>query len=105
MTVIPFKRPEGTASADPTDTLGMAQHRAWWMDRAASLQWHAIETFRGGDFDTALLRDAAGRWTYGCRLKRTWCRFTEGACWPLSDFVPVEWADITIDDAIVLSQE
>lgn len=87
------------------DDFGMRQHREWWALNADLLDWAPIATFPDEPYATAILRDARGRWTYGCRLDGQWHRFTEGAAWHLAGFHPLEWAPVNVDDAIELSQE
>ena len=45
------------------------------------------------------------RWTYGWRMGGAWCRFAEGGSYELETFTPTHWAEVSVEDAMLLGTE
>lgn len=106
VTLLPPRRRPGLKRVDQPD---MRAHRAWWEENRDRLDWQPIATYVKviGDlaYASPFVLRAGDVWTYGSWAGGGWVRFTEGATWPLPGFEPTHWADVDLDDAIMLGQE
>jgi len=81
----------------------------WWDEARHRLDWQPIATYPKLGDDLALaepvvLRSPA-QWAYGAWYGGCWVKVTEGASYPLPAFQPTQWAEPTLDDAMLLGQE
>lgn len=91
------------------DDLGMRQHSEWWEAHRDRLDWQTIDTYRllpgSADMGEIVVLRAGDRWTYGWLMGGEWCRFAEGGSYALETFTPTHWAEVSVEDAMLLSAE
>jgi len=87
----------------------MRLHADWWEEARGRLDWQQIASYNRdcGPMEMAepVVLRSAYQWVFGCWYNGGWARFTEGGIYPLAHFEPTQWAEPTLDDAILLGQE
>jgi hypothetical protein len=88
----------------------MAWHAAWWERTSPDRDWKPISAYQPPEDEgmalasPVLLKDAT-RWLYGSKVGTEWRRFSEGGSYAIDDFEPTQWAEPSLDDSIMLSQD
>lgn len=87
----------------------METFAAWWRRRKSKLDWQSMQTFAkyDGPFglaDPMILR-SEDLWVLGTWLDGEWVKVTDGACYPLEAFTPLQWAEPTISEHEMLASE
>lgn len=87
-----------------SDSFGhMHAHEAWWHEARRRLAWQPIATY--DENDGPVIMRSNHQWALASPHGDGWEKHMEGGGFPLDHFDPIEWAEPTLDDFILLAQE